>query len=543
MDELYKVMLVEKNKQMVHIYKNMIPWEEYGFSIYSVTDMESKAIAYYGEYKYDVIFTDIDLSTGNGISLIKKLKRISPDCIVVVIASQDDYDTVRDAFLAGAYNYLLKSRIRYSSLASLLLDIKKVLDERKHNIQPYTWEIILEKILGLIRDNQQVDLQYLEKILQNSEFSILQNKFQMLYFRQDNIKNFNRSLRQYDKPDWMNSSEFIDMFKNRLDLRDKLQNQLNEMITEIIKDLPNAKIIFTKKHSGLILIESQSQEKNLVLAKKLIKSINNKFRYDFSITISDEGKGIEEFVSLYKDVLSYHNHKFYDGDNSIEDMKSLKKFNRLPEKILSYGDTIIQGVSEQDFIKTEKGYKEALQYMKKNMIQPDDVKKYFVNILQQIDDMLVKKGIKDRYPIQFLIEGVVETESVAYLSMELEKMFKTLIDWNKEHHIGKYHEKVNMMINYILHHLDEKITLEQVSKIANLSTTHASRMFKNDVGYSIIDFINSKKMQKAESLMHITNKKIKDIAIEVGIQDQLYFNKVFKKYYHVSPREYKKKIL
>ncbi len=36
-------------------------------------------------------------------------------------------------------------------------------------------------------------------------------------------------------------------------------------------------------------------------------------------------------------------------------------------------------------------------------------------------------------------------------------------------------------------------------------------------------------MQKAESLMHITNKKIKDIAIEVGIQDQLYFNKVFKK--------------
>ncbi len=33
------------------------------------------------------------------------------------------------------------------------------------------------------------------------------------------------------------------------------------MITEIIKDLPNAKIIFTKKHSGLILIESQSQEK------------------------------------------------------------------------------------------------------------------------------------------------------------------------------------------------------------------------------------------------------------------------------------------
>ncbi len=71
--------------------------------------------------------------------------------------------------------------------------------------------------------------------------------------------------------------------------------------------------------------------------KKLIKSINNKFRYDFSITISDEGKGIKEFVSLYKDVLSYHNHKFYDGDNSIEDMKSLKNLIDYLKNIILWG--------------------------------------------------------------------------------------------------------------------------------------------------------------------------------------------------------------
>lgn len=37
--------------------------------------------------------------------------------------------------------------------------------------------------------------------------------------------------------------------------------------------------------------------------------------------------------------------------------------------------------------------------------------------------------------------------------------------------------------------------------------------------------------------------KIKDVANAVGMEDQLYFNKVFKKYYHVSPSDYRKKVL
>ena len=42
--------------------------------------------------------------------------------------------------------------------------------------------------------------------------------------------------------------------------------------------------------------------------------------------------------------------------------------------------------------------------------------------------------------------------------------------------------------------------------------------------------------------MHDRTRKIKDVAAMVGISDQLYFNKVFKKYYHLSPREYRKRI-
>ena len=65
-------------------------------------------------------------------------------------------------------------------------------------------------------------------------------------------------------------------------------------------------------------------------------------------------------------------------------------------------------------------------------------------------------------------------------------------------------------------------------------------MFKNETGKNLIYFINEKKMRKAMELLEDPNMTIKKVANMVGINDQFYFNKVFKKFYHVSPSEYRK---
>lgn len=545
MKELYKVMIVEAKKQMVHIYKNMIPWEEYGFEVSLVADTETSALAYYGEYKHDLIITDIDLKSGNGISLIKKLKRIAPACLVIVIAAQEDYDSVREAFLAGAYDYLLKSRIRYSALAQVLEKVKETLIHQEGTVEKaeeIAWEETLEKILGLIRDKQKVDYELLHTILAQSELAVLQGRYRILYFRQDNIKNFNRSMKQYDKPNWMNTDEFVDMFRSKISLRDEIQLQLREIITELIQDIPQAVLQFTKKHSGLILLPIMEHTEYERLAKDIIQTINHRLTYECSITISKEVQGIESFLDVYKEVMEYHGHKFYDGDSCVECMDEQKEYHSLPAMMITYEEDIVQGVSEQSFHKVEQGYTCAMDYMKEHMIHPDEVKAYFVGVLQHTEAMITKKGIQEQYPFDILRDGIMESESIMFLKLELEKMFKTLIDWSKEHRVSKYHQKVAAMLSYIDDHIGDKIILDDVALAARLSTTHASRMFKNDVGTSIVDYVNQRKMMHAEELLHDNTKKIKDIALAVGMKDQLYFNKVFKKYYAMSPREYKKKL-
>ena len=52
------VLLVESSKAMVQVYKKMIPWEMYGFTIASVCDSEQQAISYFGEYSYALVIFD-----------------------------------------------------------------------------------------------------------------------------------------------------------------------------------------------------------------------------------------------------------------------------------------------------------------------------------------------------------------------------------------------------------------------------------------------------------------------------------------------------
>lgn len=542
MKDYYKVMIVESKKSMVHIYKNMIPWEEYGFEIFSVTDAEIDAVALYGEYKYDLILTDLNLKSGNGISLIKKLKRLNPSCIVIVIAAQEDYDSVREAFLVGAYDYLLKSRIRYSSLVQILEDVKSKLLDEKHELEEDRWKQELEKSLGLIRDHQKIDEHRLLTLLHTSDFSLLQGAYRMMYFRQDNIRNFNRSMKQYDKPNWINTDEFLDSFRNKISWRDEFQRQFCEIITECITSIPNAVVQFTKKHSCLILLPETPGFDYAQLAQTMISKVNERMTFECSITISECSQGIDSFLSTYQAVMQYHEHKFYDGDKCIECMEDHKLFYPMPKGITCYEEAIVQGVMEQDFAKIEQGYCQGLAFMKEQMIDPKEVKAYFIHVLESIALLFEKKEMQDRYSFDILKDGIEESESIMFLQLELEKMFKTLIDWSKAHHINQYHHKVNVMLDYIEQHISEKIVLEQLVAHADLSVTHASRMFKADVGTSIVDYINQRKMEVAKELLHDSSKKIKEIAQAVGMEDQLYFNKVFKKYYQISPREYRKKL-
>lgn len=537
----FQVLIVEKQSQMVHIYKNMLPWQEYGFQISSVTDNEDKALAYYGEYKYELVLCAIDLKAGNGISLIRQIRHLNPHCHIVVVSANEDYDTVREAFKAGCDDYLLKSRIRYSSLARVLEDVKASLNHNQIAPQDENWTEELN-LLGLLRDEQKVDTNAILTILKNQNFSILHMPYYMMYFRMDNVRIFNRSMKEYDKPSWMSEDEFICAFQNKLVLRDEMQIKLKELISCEFQDIPSMRLIFTKKHSGLIMLPIMDINQLKQRSFDLIQHINTQLTYEFSISISSQKEGLESFLCAYDEVLRYHQHKFYDGDSCVQSVSDAKQFYDLDMKELFYHEQMVSLLDVQQYDCVLAIMKDAINYMKEQRIEPKQVRSYFCLVITKIEEMVKGKDITEVYPFEVLRQGIQEAESIMYLDLELEKIVKTLMDWLKDHQVSRYKKQVTQILTFINEHIDQKVTLDMIARTLDLSEMHTSRIFKKETGKSIIEYVNEMKMKKASELLKDESLKIKDVAKMIGIVDQLYFNKVFKKYYFVGPREYRKKL-
>ncbi|MNH45884.1 HTH-type transcriptional activator Btr [compost metagenome] len=68
-----------------------------------------------------------------------------------------------------------------------------------------------------------------------------------------------------------------------------------------------------------------------------------------------------------------------------------------------------------------------------------------------------------------------------------------------------------------------------------------SRAFKEITGYTVIEFFNKLKMDKAKALLLEGDMKIKDVAQTLGYSDEFYFSRLFKKTEGLSPSEFQSK--
>jgi len=93
--------------------------------------------------------------------------------------------------------------------------------------------------------------------------------------------------------------------------------------------------------------------------------------------------------------------------------------------------------------------------------------------------------------------------------------------------------------NYIESNYDKKIEIEKIAKIANISTFHFFRTFKQVFGLSPHQYILNLRLTKAKQLLKKKEESITDIAYQVGFADIHAFSKAFKKNYSVSPSHFR----
>ena len=101
---------------------------------------------------------------------------------------------------------------------------------------------------------------------------------------------------------------------------------------------------------------------------------------------------------------------------------------------------------------------------------------------------------------------------------------------------------VNQAVQYIMAHYQNDLSLEFVGDELNVSMSHLSRIFKQEVGMNYIDFLTQFRVGKAKELIENRSLSVKQISKLVGYKNHTYFSKIFKKVVSMTPNEYRQEL-
>ncbi len=95
-------------------------------------------------------------------------------------------------------------------------------------------------------------------------------------------------------------------------------------------------------------------------------------------------------------------------------------------------------------------------------------------------------------------------------------------------------------IEFIDKNYSEKITMDQLCKVSDLSEAHLCRLFKKHFEMRPMEYLNKKRIQRAKELLTLSYISVESAALSVGFETPSYFGRLFRRYEGCTPSEYKK---
>lgn len=100
-------------------------------------------------------------------------------------------------------------------------------------------------------------------------------------------------------------------------------------------------------------------------------------------------------------------------------------------------------------------------------------------------------------------------------------------------------DHVNELIQYMLRHIEERITLQQLCKKTNLSKPYLVKLFNKYTGHSPIDYFLRLKIKRACEYFDSTDLTVKEVCYKLGFTDPYYFSRLFSKIMGQPPTKYR----
>ena len=105
---MYRVLLIDDEPLIVEGLRKVIPWEEYGCAVAGTAEDAKKGAEMIRTLRPHILFTDIRMPGGDGLTMLAGLRSEFPDMQVTVLTGYRDFAYAQEAIRLGITRFLLK---------------------------------------------------------------------------------------------------------------------------------------------------------------------------------------------------------------------------------------------------------------------------------------------------------------------------------------------------------------------------------------------------------------------------------------------------
>ncbi|TVX88106.1 response regulator [Paenibacillus agilis] len=572
-----KVLIVDDEAHVRAAIRLLVDWQKYGIEHVDEAADGEQAIAYIQQHQPQIIMTDMMMPNVNGMKLMEWISEHSPNTKLIAVSGHGDFNLVRHTLQHGGIDYLLKPIEPDSVNEAIGRAVeswnKEEAERSKRNQQQIQMNefkpVVSEKLWSSLIDDPSAQLSTVRRIQQSFELPI-------------NIEHIRLALVYVDADD----EAFKQRFRHH---RDLLYFSLVNIMSEYVNDSCKRGVVFRRWNSPgeiAIVLWQQTEALDILLQdinEALYRTLHRRLHFGCS-GVRTFPAGMAQCYEEAKQALLERNLLFGDrylhsfpttasaaataasGTTTASTSSSHVGAISGAAGAFATTGTVVENVKAFRLSAYEESWKLAV--LSGSAAQMTEAVQPFIEAVRA-SGYITPKLLHASYREWETIRANIAHEAVGEAAEQLLRQYPSQtaqahasphiaepfsLDawqrlWLQELTLladacymqqGQEQHIIFDIAKYVEQHYHQDISLQEMAQRFFVSREYISRKFKQQFGINLSDYLAQIRTKKAKLLLMNPHLRISQVAAMVGIPDEKYFSKVFKKQVGVSPNEYRK---
>ncbi len=534
-DYMFKTVIIDDEPIIRKGIRSVINWEELGCTISGEAGDGLQGREIIKQLRPDIIITDIKMPQVDGLSMVREIRDIVPDCKIIILTGYRDFDYAYQAIKLEAFDFILKPT-RIEQLYDVVRRAVESLRARASaNTETERLKGLYEKNLPLIREKFLYNLltgvtpKTPSTVEESAQLGLKLDRFLLVVAESEDER---AELSEEGEGSLCNLG---------------IASAFEETFSEDCKVLP---VTLNSRRTAFIVTAAQESALMPYAIRERCETLQQVvlqcFGFTVSLAVSGEGCELFDLPVRFRECCEAFKHKFYLGDNAVIFHEQAESGAVSDGALYILRARLFECVKAGDQSGVSLCVDELLSCMNgMGLCDREYIRKFYFDTITVINTVRTSALIENDSLTPHnageanLYQMIERCDSTTDLNGLLESLARRAAAKISDYSAGSLKLLLRKAVDYLNKHYAEPVTLGHLAGEVYASPSYISRLFKKELGVNFVDYLNEIRVGRAKDLLSDPMYKTYEVAELVGIPNPHYFSKLFKRYVGMTPSEYR----